>query len=223
MDYFITRDGQQYGPYTLADLQRYVASGHIALSDLARSEGMAEALPVSQIIGSIAVPQIASPGLTTAPLAIYPDPPNLHWALLMLFSFFSCGVFGIVWNFIQAAWIKKLDPASKALQYYIIAFCVLFAGIVLSGTAAGVLAHSGRAPSGANALGGIANIVYFVIYILGRFNLKHSLEQHYNSAEPMQLALSGVMTFFFGAVYFQYHFNEINRRKAAARLGGFAA
>ncbi len=27
MNYFITRDGQQYGPYTLADLQRYVASG----------------------------------------------------------------------------------------------------------------------------------------------------------------------------------------------------
>ena len=53
MNYFITRDGQQYGPYTLADLQRYVASGEILLTDLARSEGMSEPLPVSQIIGTI--------------------------------------------------------------------------------------------------------------------------------------------------------------------------
>jgi hypothetical protein len=36
MNYFITRDGQQYGPYTLADLQRYVASGEILLTDLRR-------------------------------------------------------------------------------------------------------------------------------------------------------------------------------------------
>ena len=65
MNYFITRDGQQYGPYTLADLQRYVASGEILLTDLARSEGMSEPLPVSQIIGTIPVPQAqisASPG-----------------------------------------------------------------------------------------------------------------------------------------------------------------
>jgi hypothetical protein len=76
MNYFITRDGQQYGPYTLADLQRYVASGEILLTDLARSEGMSEPLPVSQIVGTIAVPQAQ---ISTSPVfnaAIYPDPPT---------------------------------------------------------------------------------------------------------------------------------------------------
>ena len=41
MNYYISRDGQQFGPYTLAEVQRYVADGNILLTDLAHSEGMA--------------------------------------------------------------------------------------------------------------------------------------------------------------------------------------
>ena len=36
----IKRDLNEYGPYTLADLQRYVAQGNIVMTDLARSEGI---------------------------------------------------------------------------------------------------------------------------------------------------------------------------------------
>ena len=47
MNYFIKRELNEYGPYTLADLQKYVASGNILLTDLCRSEGMADWGPVS--------------------------------------------------------------------------------------------------------------------------------------------------------------------------------
>jgi hypothetical protein len=56
MNYFISRNDQQYGPYTLADLQRYVATGSILVSDMTCSEGMTEWVPVSQVIGNIPVP-----------------------------------------------------------------------------------------------------------------------------------------------------------------------
>jgi GYF domain 2 len=56
MNYFISREGMEYGPYTLADLQRYVASGNVLVTDLARSEGMSDWMPVSQVIGNIPVP-----------------------------------------------------------------------------------------------------------------------------------------------------------------------
>ena len=59
MNYFISRNDQQYGPYTLADLQRYVASGSILVTDLTHSEGMTEWIPVSQVIGNIPVPVAA--------------------------------------------------------------------------------------------------------------------------------------------------------------------
>jgi hypothetical protein len=215
MNYFITRDGQQYGPYTLADLQRYVASGEILLTDLARSEGMNEPLPVSQIIGTIPVPQAQITTSSAINAAIYPDPPNLHWGLVLLFGIFSCGLFNAVWNLVQAAWMKKVAPQSTALYYYIASLCVLaatfFTGIEAAHT------HS------TNSTLGAVNLVYYILLLIGRFSLRSSLEQHYNSVEPMGLSLSGVMTFFFGDIYFQYHFNDIMRRKYAARLGSLSA
>ncbi len=215
MNYFITRDGQQYGPYTLADLQRYVASGEILLTDLARSEGMSEPLPVSQIIGTIPVPQaqiLANPVINAA---IYPDPPNLHWGLVLLFSILSCGLFSAVWNLVQAAWMKKVAPQSTALYYYIASLCALAATFFTGVEAA--YTHS------SNSTVGAVNLVYYILLLIGRFSLRSSLEQHYNSVEPMGLSLSGVMTFFFGDIYFQYHFNDIMRRKYSARLGPLSA
>jgi hypothetical protein len=215
MNYFITRDGQQYGPYTLADLQRYAASGEILLTDLARSEGMSEPLPVSQIIGTIPVPQAQ---ISTTPVinaAIYPDPPNLHWGLVLLFGIFSCGLFNAVWNLVQAAWMKKVAPQSTALYYYIASLCVLAATFFTGIEAAYTHSH--------NSVLGAVNLVYYILLLIGRFSLRSSLEQHYNSVEPMGLSLSGVMTFFFGDIYFQYHFNDIMRRKYFARLGPLSA
>ena len=40
MNYFIKREEKEYGPYSLADLQKYVASGNMLLTDLCRSEGL---------------------------------------------------------------------------------------------------------------------------------------------------------------------------------------
>jgi hypothetical protein len=59
MNYFISRNDQQYGPYTLADLQRYVAAGSILVTDMTRSEGMTGCILVSQVIGNIPVPVVA--------------------------------------------------------------------------------------------------------------------------------------------------------------------
>jgi hypothetical protein len=72
MRYYIKRDLNEYGPYTLADLQRYVAQGNIVLTDLARSEGMTDWAPVSQILGSI--PVAAPPATPPAAGAVYSGP-----------------------------------------------------------------------------------------------------------------------------------------------------
>ncbi len=50
-----------------------------------------------------------------------------------------------------------------------------------------------------------------------------SLEEHFNGPEPVGLRLNGVMVFFFGGVYFQYHLNRINAIKQAARFGAARA
>jgi hypothetical protein len=40
MLYHVTRGGQTYGPYTLEDLKKYVASGNVLPTDLAKSDDM---------------------------------------------------------------------------------------------------------------------------------------------------------------------------------------
>jgi hypothetical protein len=214
MDYFISRDGQQYGPYTLADLQRYAASGEVSLADLAISEGMTEPVSVAQIIGTIAA---APPPVAGAPISMadmYPDPPNLHWGLVLLFSILTCGFFVVAWDLVQAAWMKRVDPTSKAIFIYgaatAVVVCLFFVGFFSA------LNHT-AAPQWV----GLLQVVSWVLYLVGRYSLRASLEEHYNGPEPMGLILSGVMTFFFGGIYFQYHINDIVRRKAADRM--FAA
>src|SRR5689334_9242897 len=68
MKYYIRRDLNEYGPYTLADLQRYVAQGNISPSDLTRSEGMPDWVPVGDVIGNIPAPSMAF--AQTAPAAM---------------------------------------------------------------------------------------------------------------------------------------------------------
>ena len=205
MNYFINRNGQEYGPYTIGDLQRYGASGQILLTDLARGEGTTELVAVSQILGAVASSQ---PQLTAIPMAAGANrnPPNLHWGLVLLFDILTCGLFSAVWNIVQAEWMKRVAPQSQAFNYYIASICCLVA-------TAFVTVHARHTHHNA---AGLLNLVYCVLLLIGRFSLKASLEQYYNTVEPIGLALSGVMTFFFGDIYFQYHFNEIMRRKRAA-------
>src|SRR5262247_1189747 len=114
MNYFIKRDLNEYGPYSLADLQKYVASGNILLTDLCRSEGLTDWVPVSQVIGNIPVPATpqpaaavpgtySAPGTYAAPApSPCPAPPNLHWAICVLLSVITCGIFSVVWIMIEA-------------------------------------------------------------------------------------------------------------------------
>lgn len=65
MKYYISRGGQQYGPYSLEELQGMKAQGRVDANDLAWGEGMASWTPVSQVLESASpaasVPQPYTP------------------------------------------------------------------------------------------------------------------------------------------------------------------
>ena len=225
MNYFIKRDLHEYGPYSLADLQKYVASGNILLTDLCRSEGLTDWVPVSQVIGNIPVPAAApqpaagtvygggtgapaygTQGGYTAPGGQqYPPPPSLHWGIVLLLGVLTCGLFLWVWAIVQAVWLKKVAPQNKTLLLYSIAIGLLVLSVV-----AGVSGATTQRPSPIAALLEIGGAIVFLV---GAFKMRDALEEHFNSAEPIGLSLSVVMTFFFAIYYFQYHFNRINEMK----------
>lgn len=219
MQYQVSRNGQMYGPYTLEDLQRYVASGHVLYTDLAKSEEMMEWVPVSQILG--AAPLGAAPAYTAPtayvqpPAGAYPDAPNLHWGLELLLGFLTCGLFVVVWNLVIASWAKRVQPASKALMYYIIATVLIV--LNFGGSYGNVVAVMHHQHAHQNIFGGLIGLATWVVRLIARFTLRDTLETHYNTAEPLGLRLSAVMTFFFGGIYFQYKLNRINEIKETLR------
>jgi hypothetical protein len=242
MKYYIQRQLNEYGPYTLADLQRYVAQGSIQLTDLTRSEGMTEWMPVSQVIGDIPIPVPAgqAPGggtvyaaagtvyggsgtVSDGSSAMYGSqavsahgdpfiPPDFHWGLVLLIGVFTCGLFNYAWLIVEAVFVRRLKPDSKTLLFVILAV----AGFVVGGFVNGVMAVASHGQS--NPFGTLISLAAFVLYVVGVFQMKSDLEAYYNSNERINLRLSGVMVFFFNVYYFQYHFSRIAHWKKTGIL-----
>lgn len=215
MNYFIKRDMSEYGPYSLADLQKYLQSGQVAATDLCRSEGMTDWVPVTQVVGNVSVPTAAPVGqvYSGAPMTTFsqqPGPPNMHWGLVLLISFFTCGLFGTVWLLVLASFVKKVDEESKATLWLAIALIGLWVVPIGASVAGAEGTTTGSMLSG---LGQIAGIVFYLVAI---FQMKSSLEHHYLNQFGFARGLSGVMTFFFAPYYFQYHVNETEKMKAQA-------
>ena len=238
MNYFIKRDLSEYGPYTLADLQKYVASGNVLLTDLCRSEGLADWVPVSQVIGNIPVPQAPVPqpvagtvyggpsaygggqaGYAPQAVSQYPPPPSLHWGLVILLTIVTCGLFSFIWLIVEGLWIKKVKPDSKSFTYLMITMGVLALVIVLAFAQVGAIGSTGRPDAGLRGIAALLNLGYIVMRLVTVFSMRSEIEDHFNTAEPIGLSLSGVMTFFFAVYYFQYHFTRINEMKQQQAMG----
>ncbi len=238
MHYQVSRNGQTYGPYTLEDLQRYVASGNVLPTDLAKSEEMPDWIPVSQLLGNqppaagaptFTSPSYSNPDPSYNPVATpsalaaspYPDAPNLHWGLVLLFAVLTCSLFMWIWNLVIAAWLKRVQPNATSLFYYLGALVLSLVQFSVSIPASLHFAAMGPGlhHSPWNPVGTSIGLITWIVRLIARFMQRASLEEHFNGPEPVGLQLNPVMTFFFGGLYFQYHLNRINAMKQAARYG----
>lgn len=236
MKYYIQRQLNEYGPYTLADLQRYVAQGSIQLSDLTRSEGMTDWVPVSQVIGNIPIPvpiqagpapgavpygggavygggtnvygaQGAMPAITTGPV-----PVDFHWALVLVIGIVTCGLFWWAWWIVEAVFIRKLKSDSKGLLFVILSCVCYFGGGFIRGM---MLAVN---PGETVNYGVPFYLIGLLLFVIAEFQMKNDLEEYYNSEEPINLRLNGGLTFFFAVWYFQHHLSRIAQWKKSGFL-----
>ncbi|GAC1670362.1 MAG: hypothetical protein PVS2B2_00840 [Candidatus Acidiferrum sp.] len=212
MDYFVRRGEQEFGPYTLAELQEYVQSGRVLAGDLAKSEGLADWLPVSQILGNIPAPPVAAAVTAAPPPDLVPLAPNLHWGILLLLVVLTRQFFNWIWAFVLANWARKLTGNNKPMVLVAMYPAGFLTGmlVILFGAAT----HSEITA----AVGGICILAGAIVYIFGIFKIRDAMEEYYNSCENIGLVLSGVMTFFFSSVYLQYHVNRIARWKKTGVL-----
>jgi len=138
----------------------------------------------------------------------------MPWAVVLILSFFTGGLAGLIWAFRQAAFVKKIDPASKAIAMLAASLGCMVLQVILYFA---ILSS----PSRAMTLSGLIMLLNFAIVItalVAVFGMRKSIVRHYNTVEPIQLKLSGVMTFFFSILYLQYHFSRIIQWKTTGRL-----
>jgi hypothetical protein len=169
--------------------------------------------------GGSGVPRAGAFGAVPNPAAsgAWPAPPDMQWYLVLIIGLVTCSIFTLYWIYNQCQFVKKLDPASKGLTYYLAGFGLIFCGVILSGILFVFLADT-EMQAVAALVAPLFNLVATVLMILGHFNLRTSIERHYNTVENIGLKLSPVMTFFFNIFYFQYHFARIAEWKKTGRL-----
>lgn len=210
ISYRLARGGQHYGPYTLDQLREYVRQGSVQASELVWCPGMPDWAPLADVLGSSPppavqpppppVPGMAEPGPSSGAVsATIPRPPSMHWALVLLLAVVTLGIFGLIWAILQARWVRRIDPPSRALF-------ILLGGIALQFVIA-VAAEDARSPG----LELLSRLVGFATWISAYFSMRRSVERRYG------LSLSGIMTFFFNTLYLQYHLRRIARGQVMPR------
>ena len=145
-------------------------------------------------------------------LDLVPLPPNLHWAVLLILEIVTRQLFNLIWALVQANWARKLIKNNKPLV-----LVAMYPAGIIAGITAEVVGADGNSDfvlvaAGLCILGGL------IAYLIGIFSIRSAMEEYYNSTENIGLSLSGVMTFFFSAVYLQYHINRIARWKKTGEL-----
>jgi len=144
-----------------------------------------------------------------------PMPPDMHWALVLVLSWISFGLGAIVWSFKQANFVKKIDPASKAVTLLAVILIGMVVQVIL---VFGAARSSMTAMALASSITMLLNLVIIVLSLVTVFSMRKSIETYYNTTEPIGLKLSGIMTFFFSILYFQHHFSRIAAWKKSGRL-----
>lgn len=216
MEYLIKRGDAQFGPYSLAGLQQYLQSGQLSSDDLTRSEGMAEWVPLSQVLGTVPVPPPPVPGNYGATQIVEPQahfvdmPPNMPWWVLLILVAITRQFFGMIWAIVLGNWARKLSGKNNALVLVAMYPAAIISGVIL----AGLGSHGDN--SAMSAGGGLLIIAGAIIYLVGIYTIRSDMEQYYNSVEKLGLSLSGVMVFFFGVIYLQYHVNSLSKLKKMA-------
>jgi hypothetical protein len=126
-------------------------------------------------------------------------PPSLHWLITLLLALVTFGIFGLVWMFVQARWVKKIDPGSKAMIILAISTPIFLCLAVI-----GVPQVLVRLP-------------WAIALLVAYFDMRAAIEVRY------RIKLSGLMTFFFNVVYFQYHFRKLARNEYEVDTGRMLA
>jgi hypothetical protein len=111
-----------------------------------------------------------------------------------------------LWGYVQAIWLKRAMPGSRALYWY------------FSADALALLGSLSDHFHFQNWIGIVIGVSTAAVGIAAIFVFRAEFERNFNQdASPwLSIRLGAVMTFFFSVMYFQYYFQQLYREQQAA-------
>src|SRR5215469_4086372 len=204
MTYRISRGAEVFGPYAAEEVRRLLAAGSIVPTDLAQVDGRQEWLAVGELF--------------PAPWAMqFPDPPDLPWWIALILGILTGGLFFVIWDIVEAAWMKRVSEKSVALGLYVVVAILYVLRLPEAWHIVDYNAFNGPLVV-VTPLGHSLGLVGLALAIVARFVFRNELLKHFNGPEPLGLRLNALWTLLFGGLYFQFHFNRINVQKRMLRM-----
>jgi hypothetical protein len=207
MNYRIARGAQVFGPYAADEIYRLLASGNIVPTDLAQGEGMQEWRAVGELF----------PARPTGATMLFPDPPDLPWWVALILGIVTGGLFFVIWDIVEAAWMRRVSERSAALGLYVVVAILYVLRLPEAWHIVAYNAFNGPFVV-ITPLGEGMGLAGLALAIAARFVFRNELLRHFNGPEPLGLRLNAFWTLLFGGLYFQFHFNRINEQKRMLRV-----
>ena len=112
----------------------------------------------------------------------------------------------LLWGFLQAGWLLRVDRKSKAIYWYAANAIFYLASSAILGN---IWPPHDKAAVSVNVAWALAGMG---LRTVGVFVFRREMMRYFNS-KSVGLDLSAWMTFFFSTLYFQYHFNDISEHR----------
>jgi Tfp pilus assembly protein PilE len=143
-----------------------------------------------------------TPGPNDAACAASPTPPTLHWALVWLFAIATLGMFALAWSFVQARWVRLVDPRSNAQKLLGIGTGGLVAGAAVTQAGAYAARHGLSDAVVLLVDGRLLMLGWLVLYVVAHFSMADSTRRH-AASQGIALEVSGGTLFLFTVLYLQ--------------------
>ena len=159
--------------------------------------------------------------LETELRVVYPPPPKVHWGVLLaagvVISLLAVIIFPEsywnlasnlavdAWAIYLCLWLHKLD-----VRFMSIFWCAAYVALQIAVVVPAALQSFS---AGLTVAAGIIALLSVCMWIVTIYVIRAELHIHYNVREPIGLYLSGIMTFYFSFLYFQYHLYKIAQLK----------
>jgi hypothetical protein len=127
------------------------------------------------------------------------------------------GLFFVIWDIVEAAWMRRISERSAALGLYVVVAILYVLRLPQAWHIVAYNAFNGPLVV-ATPLGESLGLAGLALAIAARFVFRNELLRHFNGPEPLGLRLNAFWTLLFGGLYFQFHFNRINEQKRMLRM-----